>query len=127
MLTPFGFIGRFGQSVWISKISQGIFSWLPMTLHFWCTSVILSIHLPQNPRLLTPYCTSVEGDQRTPVNECLRTPTVVSMADVYINKIGFVWNYAVRACTTSRRPTAYPQNHDIDMKWSVCFYRYGGP
>ena len=45
------------------------------------------------PRLLTPYCERSGVDTpRQAIGECLRIPTVVSMADVYVNRAGFIWN-----------------------------------
>lgn len=45
-------------------------------------------------RLLTPYCM---GADNTPCfDECMRVPTIVSMAGVYIHKFGVVWNKQVR-------------------------------
>lgn len=58
------------------------------------------------PRLLTPYCKTEEiGVPRRAIEECLRTPTVVSMADVFINKAGCIWNEKVRE---------YDQSYELD-------------
>ncbi|CAB1120095.1 unnamed protein product [Ectocarpus sp. CCAP 1310/34] len=40
--------------------------------------------------LLTPYCSG--EDPRQDISDCVRIPTVVSMADAYTNKRGAVWN-----------------------------------
>jgi len=90
-------LGNFGTQHESPSFFPSICSWRPngpgLLTHFRIPPI-----LPQNARLLTPYCTNVEGDQRKPINECLRTPAVVSIADVYINKAGFVWNDIVRDC-----------------------------
>ncbi|CAB1118775.1 unnamed protein product [Ectocarpus sp. CCAP 1310/34] len=48
-------------------------------------------------RLLTPYCSGEEPKQD--IEECVRIPTLVSMANVYTNKKGAVWNENVRKST----------------------------
>ncbi|CAB1103954.1 unnamed protein product [Ectocarpus sp. CCAP 1310/34] len=45
---------------------------------------------PAAAELLTPYCSG--EDPRQDIEECVRIPTLVSMANVYTNKKGAVWN-----------------------------------
>ncbi|CAN0173789.1 unnamed protein product [Ectocarpus sp. 8 AP-2014] len=45
---------------------------------------------PAAAELLTPYCSG--EDPRRDIEECVRIPTLVSMANVYTNKKGAVWN-----------------------------------
>ncbi|CAN0342528.1 unnamed protein product [Ectocarpus sp. 6 AP-2014] len=45
---------------------------------------------PAAAELLTPYCSG--KDPRRDIEECVRIPTLVSMANVYTNKKGAVWN-----------------------------------
>ena len=48
-------------------------------------------------RLLTPYCSG--EDPRQDIEECVRIPTLVSMANVYTSKKGALWNDNVRKST----------------------------
>ncbi|CAM9799475.1 unnamed protein product [Ectocarpus sp. 6 AP-2014] len=45
---------------------------------------------PAAAELLTPYCSG--EDPRQDISDCVRIPTLVSMADVYISYKGAVWN-----------------------------------
>ncbi|CAM9134821.1 unnamed protein product [Ectocarpus fasciculatus] len=45
---------------------------------------------PTAAQLLTPYCSG--EDPRQHIEECVRIPTLVSMANVYSNKKGALWN-----------------------------------
>ncbi|CAM9841386.1 unnamed protein product [Ectocarpus sp. 4 AP-2014] len=45
---------------------------------------------PAAAELLTPYCSG--EDPRQDISDCVRIPTLVSMANVYINQKGAVWN-----------------------------------
>ncbi|CAM9862224.1 unnamed protein product [Ectocarpus sp. 4 AP-2014] len=45
---------------------------------------------PAAAELLTPYCSGEDPTQD--IQECVRIPTLVSMANVYTNKKGAVWN-----------------------------------
>lgn len=57
------------------------------------------------PRLLTPYCESGASEtSRRAIGECLRVPTVVSMANVYVNMAGFIWNKDVREKAVRAEP-----------------------
>ncbi|CBN75966.1 conserved unknown protein [Ectocarpus siliculosus] len=56
-------------------------------------------------RLLTPYCSG--EDPRRDIEECVRIPTLVSMANVYTNKKGAVWNENVFVMTQEWTPNYY--------------------
>ncbi|CAB1105986.1 unnamed protein product [Ectocarpus sp. CCAP 1310/34] len=45
---------------------------------------------PAAAELLTPYCSG--EDPRQDIDDCVRIPTLVSMANVYISRKGAVWN-----------------------------------
>ncbi|CAN0444190.1 unnamed protein product [Ectocarpus sp. 12 AP-2014] len=49
---------------------------------------------PAAAELLTPYCSG--EDPRQDISDCVRIPTLISMANVYINRKGAVWNEDVR-------------------------------
>ncbi|CAB1118776.1 unnamed protein product [Ectocarpus sp. CCAP 1310/34] len=52
---------------------------------------------PAAAELLTPYCSG--EDPRQDIEECVRIPTLVSMADVFISSKGAAWNENVRKST----------------------------
>ncbi|CAN0371292.1 unnamed protein product, partial [Pylaiella littoralis] len=63
-------------------------------------------------RLLTPYCRGeVDEEPVQAIEECLRTPTVVSMVDVNINRSGFVWNTNDLVIPIACSPRRYLRAH----------------
>ncbi|CAM9897772.1 unnamed protein product [Ectocarpus fasciculatus] len=98
---------------------------------------------PAAAELLTPYCSG--EDPRQDIEECVRIPTLVSMANVYSSKKGALWNdndyilpvnceepvyhevYRARQTAARGLPTSLPQYDKvfvIAQQWSPNYYHF---